>query len=607
MNKNMKNNMIMLTLALFSVFCVASCSDSALDAPTKSSMDESTIFSTPAYAKNAIAGVLQSFGETNSYRGRYLPWYGINTDVEVVNSLSGTAAPDDKARLTNYSTNVANDMMNTTDGTTGAPNNAYSMFYQGIERANLAIRGIRTYGDLNNKELAQILGEVLTLRAVIYIDLLKAWGNVPARFEPVNSETVYVPRADRDVVLKQLLADLEEASGLVGWPNENSYTISTEHVNKAFVKALRARVALMAGGYSLHVGEATMRLSNDPDLSPEKMYTIAKNECLDVINSGHARLQPGGFEAVFKAVHAETYVAGNEGLWELPFAEGRGRVIFNLGVKHTNNDKYTSQAKGGDNGPNPIMFYKYKPQDVRRDVSCIPYEWTDGKQVPTNLNKWYYGKYRYEWLNRIVTSANDDGLNYLYMRYADVLLMAAEAINELEGPANAATYLQQIKERAYPNNPEIVSAEMSAATTGKTAFFNAIVDERAKEFCGEMVRKADLIRWNLLTAKMEENRAELQKLTTREAPYDDVNDKIYTKLNGENLIWYGLNCGELGTPPTDAGSYTEKSWRLDSDSDTYPYWSRLYARDPSTQPYWPIWQNVLDTSNGVIVNDPVFN
>jgi hypothetical protein len=460
---------------------------------------------------------------------------------------------------------------------------------------------------LNNKELAQILGEVLTLRAVVYVDLLKAWGNVPARFEPVNSETVYVPRADRDVVLKQLLADLEEASGLVGWPNENSYTISTEHVNKAFVKALRARVALMAGGYSLHVGETTMRLSNDPDLSPDKMYTIAKNECLDVINSGHARLQPGGFEAAFRAVHAETYVAGNEGLWELPFSEGRGRVIFNLGVRHTNNDKYTSQPKGGDRGPNPIMFYKYKPQDVRRDVSCIPYEWTDGKQVPTNLNKWYYGKYRYEWLNRIVTSANDDGLNYLYMRYADVLLMAAEAINELEGPASAATYLQQIKERAYPNNPEIVSAEMSAATAGKTAFFNAIVDERAKEFCGEMVRKADLIRWNLLTAKMEENRAELQKLTTREAPYDDVNAKVYTKLNGENLIWYGLNRGELGTPPTDAGSYTEKSWRLDSDSDTYPYWGRLYARDPSTQPYWPIWQNVLDTSNGVIVNDPVFN
>jgi len=601
-------------LALFAMLCFA-CSEEFLDAPTKSSMDESLIFSTPAYAKNAIAGVLRSFAETNSYRGRYLSWYGINTDVEVRNGLSGTAAPASGALLTNYNTNVANDQMNTVDGN-GAPNNVYSMSYQSIERANLAIRGLRAYADLNNWELAQILGEILTLRSVLYIDLLKGWSSVPARFEPVNSEIVYLPRSDRDVILKQLLADLEEASTLVGWPNENSYTTTTEHVNKCFAKALRARIALIAGGYSLHLEETTMRMSTDPDLSKDKMYAIAKNECLDIINSGYARLQPKGnysnsFEAVFRAVHAETYIAGDENFWELPFDDGRGRVIFDLGVKHTTVDKYTGQNRGGSNGPNPIMFYKYKPQDVRRDVTCIPYEWTDGKQVPTNLNQWYYGKYRYEWLpsTRYVTSANDDGLNYLYMRYADVLLMAAEAINELDGsPANAASYLRQIKERAYPNNPEIVTAEMSAATASKDAFFNAIVDERAKEFCGEMVRKHDLIRWNLLSAKMQENRTDLQKLHNREAPYDDVNARVYYKTasNGESLIWWGLNRGELGTPPTDASTYSAKSWNLQGSNDTYPYWGRLYARDPNLQPYWPIWQNVLDGSNGVLVNDPVF-
>ncbi|MCL2098412.1 MAG: RagB/SusD family nutrient uptake outer membrane protein [Bacteroidales bacterium] len=606
----MKNTIKILMLALFSVLCV-SC-EKMLDAPTKSSMDESMIFSTPAYAKNAIAGILQSFAETNSYRGRYLPWYGINTDVEVRNGLSGSAAPNDGARLSNYNTNVSNDQMNTVDGN-GAPNNAYSMFYQGIERANLAIRGLRTYADLNNWELAQILGEVLTLRAVVYLDLLKGWGNVPARFAPVDSETVYLPRVDRDEVWKQLLADLEEAATLVGWPNENSYTTSIEHVNKCFVKALRARIALMAGGYAMHVGETTMRLSNDPDLSPDKMYAIAKEECLDVINSGYARLQPQGawansFEAAFRAVHAETYVAGNENLWELPFADGRGRVIFDLGVKHTTIDKYTGQNRGGSNGPNPIMFYKYRPEDVRRDVTCIPYEWTNGIQVPVNLNQWYYGKYRYEWLPlpaRYVTSANDDGLNYLYMRYADVLLMAAEAINELDGPGAAASYLKQIKDRAYPNNPSIVTTEMSVATASKTAFFNAIVDERAKEFCGEMVRKADLIRWNLLTAKMEENRADLQNLHNRVAPYNNVNTMVYyqTAPDGESLIFYGLEPGEIGTPPA---GYAEKEWRLTSESDMYKYWERLYVRDPSTQPYWPIWQNVLDGSNGVIVNDPIF-
>jgi len=623
----MKNNVKIVILVLFSILGFA-CSDKFLDAPTKSTMDAQTIFSSPALARNAIAGILQSFAETNSYRGRYIDFYGYNTDVDVENGLSGTAAPDDKANLANYNTSVANGQMNTTSSSTGSSDNVYAMAYQGIERANLAIQGIRANGDLNDWEMAQILGEIITLRAVLYSDLLKGWGNVPARFEPVTSATAYLPRADRDVVLKQLLADLDEAANLVGWPNENSYTTSIEHVNKCFVKALRARVALMAGGYSMHVGETAMRLSTDPDLSRDKMYTIAKDECLDIINSGYARLQPQGsysssFEAVFRAVHNETYIAGDENFWELPFAEGRGRVLFNLAIPHNTADKYvtTLANKGGDNGPNPIMYYKYRKEDVRRDVSCIPYVWEYGVQtVPTtlgsgyksaNLNRWYFGKYRFEWLHRQnpITSTNDDGLNFLYMRYADVLLMAAEAINELDGsPANAATYLRQIKERAYPNNPEIVDSEMNAATASKDAFFNAIVDERAKEFCGEMVRKHDLIRWNLLTSKMEENRADLQAMQARTAPYDDVNTTIYYKTgpDGESVILYGLNHGELGTPPTDANTYSSTSWSLQSSTDTYPYWSRLYARDPSLQPYWPIWQNIIDASNGTLVNDPIF-
>lgn len=591
-------------LACAFLLMTSACTDEFLDAPTKSSMDESVIFSIPAYAERAIPGVIQSFAETNSYRGRYILFYGINTDVEVRNGLSGgNATPSDQEALVNYNTNVGNGQMNT-------DNNAYAKFYEGIERANLAIRGLRTYGDVeNNAELAQILGELLTLRAVVYSDLLKGWGNVPARFEPINSETVYLPRVDRDVILKQLLIDLEEAATLVGWPNENRFTASTEHVNKCFVKGLRARLALMAGGYSLHLGETSLRLSNDPELAPDKMYTIAKNECLDVIGSGYAKLQPGGFEAAFRALHAENYVAGNEIFWELPFAEGRGRVIFDLGVSHTTVDRYTGQNRGGNDGPNPIMFYKYEKEDVRRDVTCIPYEWTDGKQVPSDLKKWCFGKYRYEWLNRRVTSTNDDGLNYLYMRYAEVLLMAAEAINELDGPTTAAPYLQQIRERAYPNNPEKVNTFMNSVTASKDAFFNAIVDERALEFCGEMLRKADLIRWNKLTEKMNENKNELEKLENREAPYNDVNASVYykTAADGESLIFYGLNRGETGTPPTDPATYSSKTWKLNADADVRLYWNRLFVRDPSMQPYWPIWQYFIDNSNGQLVNDPVFN
>jgi len=589
----MKKILYKSLIALVLLGGITTSCDDLLDAPTKSTMDESLIFSTPELAEGAIAGIIQSFGETNSYRGRFLVHYGTNNDCEVTNSLREING--DAARLANYNTQVNNGQMNT-------DNNAYAKFYEGIERANLAIRGIRTYGNVESRPvMAQLLGELLTLRAVVYADLLKAWGDIPARFEPIDSETVYVPKSDRDVIYKQLLADLEEAAEMVGWPNESSATTSVERVNKAFVKGLRSRLALAAGGYSQRADG--IRLSNDPDLAPSKMYEIVKKECLDVINSGTCQLQ--GFEEVFKTLCGEELKAGLESLWEIPFSEGRGRVIFDLGLRHTTTDKYTQQARGGANGPNPTLFYDYDKDDVRRDVTCIPYDWTNGKQVPGNLNRWNFGKYRYEWLPRVVTSTNDDGLNWLYMRYADVVLMAAEAINELEGPAAAAPYLKMIRDRAFPNHPAKVTAYMSTVSANKDVFRNAIVDERAFEFTGEKLRKGDLIRWNLLGSKIRESQEKLKQLANREGQYADLPAKIYyeTAADGETVIIYGLEHGHTDTAGAALGYESNKSWNLLSDEDLVPYYDALARRDPDTQQFWPIWQYFIDNSNGTLNND----
>lgn len=586
---------IFIALSLIGV--ISSCED-LLEAPERSSLSESVIFSNPTLAEGAVAGIIQSFCETNSYRGRYLVFYGINTDCEVRNALRNIN--DEGAKLANYQTNVNNTQMNT-------DNNAWAKFYEAIERANIAIRGLRNYGNVEtNKQLAQILGEVLTLRAVVYHDLIKGWGDVPARFEPVANETAYLPRSDRDIIYKQLLADLEEAAELVGWPNENPTTTSTERVNKAFVKGLRARIALAAGGYAQRQFDG-IRLSNDPDLSRDKMYLIAKNECLDVINSGKAYLQT--FEGVFRALHKEQFVAGQEILWEIPFSEGRGRVIFDLGVRHTTVDKYTGQNRGGTNGPNPIMFYEYDVDDVRRDVTCVPYEWTDGIQVPTNNGRWQFGKYRYEWLfeeaGRRVTSTNDDGLNWIYMRYSDVLLMAAEAINELDGPGAAAPYLREVRERAFPNNLDKVDDFMAQATASKEAFFNAIVDERALEFTGEMLRKGDLIRWNLLTVKLEEAKQKLQDLESRIGRYADLPNRIYYKTadDGETVVIYGLNFGDTDAIGASLGYPDDKAWVITSSTEQSTFWDALFLRDPNQQQFWPIWQVFIDTSNGQLTNE----
>ncbi|ASB47752.1 RagB/SusD family nutrient uptake outer membrane protein [Alkalitalea saponilacus] len=593
----MKKLFFNISIILSLVLVISSCDDT-LDTPAKSSLEPSVIFSDPSLTEGAMAAIIHSFGETNAYRGRFLGLYGLNTDIEVRNGLRDVA--HEAVRLTNYSTNVNNSQMNT-------ENNAWAMFYQAIERANIAIDGIRNYGDIErNPRMAQLLGEMLTLRAFVYLDLIKGWGDVPARFEPISTETLYLPREDRDIIFMQLLDDLEEASQLVAWPNESAATRTTERINKAFVKGLRARVALMAGGYAQRM-DGTIRRSIYQELSPDKMYEIVKKECLDVINSGTAQLET--FEGVFRSLHREDFVAGREILWEIPFSEGRGRVIFENGVRHTNANRYTAQARGGTNGPNPILFYKYDVNDVRRDVTCIPYEWTNGIQVPTNNGRWMFGKYRYEWLfeeaGRRVTSTNDDGLNWLVMRYSDILLMAAEAINALDGPQEAAPYLREVRERAFPDHPELVDEFMTQVTTSKDAFFNAIVDERALEFAGEMLRKQDLIRWNMLSTKLHEAREKLMQLEAREGKYADLPERIYyeTAEDGETVIIYGLNYGDTDEIGQSLGFESNKSWVITSSTEQSAFWNALFLRDPDLQQYWPIWQVFIETSNGMLNND----
>lgn len=604
---------------------ISSCD---MEAPSQSSMDSSLIFSQYEMAEAAVMGIHQSFGETNSYRGRYLPYYGINSDVEWINGLEASGINDGgKNDLATYNAQPSNSQMNT-------DNNAYAKFYEGIERANKAIEGIRAYGNYeNNPDMAHLLGEALTLRAVIYLDLIKGWGDVPARFSSITSETMYLPRADRDEIYKQLLADLLEAENYVYWPNESNITQTAERVSKAFVKALRARIALYAGGYSQRADG--IRLSNDPDLDRTAMYTIVRDECLDVI-AQYPNLASLPFKDNFTNLCRDVVTAGQESIWEIPFSEGRGRVLYTLGVEHQAKDQYTQQNKGGVNGPLPTLFYDYDVDDIRRNITCAPFRWsqtlTNGRstQELASLKEWNFGKLRYEWMSRIVTSTNDDGVNWQYMRLADVYLMAAEAVNELEGPANAAQYMRPVLERALPSDK--VSAYMNTATASKESFFDAIVEQRGLEFAGESLRKADLIRWNLLKTKLDEAKTKMKQLARREGKYADLIDKVYTYQTVVNegeaneivnaipagaytsietidgmtdiFVIYGLNYGDtetVGETLLDQG-YTSTTW-LGTDKLEDAKVDVLYVNNPDENQYWPIWQIFVDNSNGMLTND----
>lgn len=593
-------NKIKLSIMTLSLIAFASCD---MEAPSISSLDGQTVYSTYSLAEAEVMSIHVSFGETNSYRGRYLPYYGLNNDVEVGNSPDVLKKDDnDKNDLWNYNTQPENKQMNT-------DNNAYAKFYEGIERANLAIQGLREYGNIqSNPNMAQLLGEALTLRAVIYNDLIKAWGDVPARFEPNTTENLYLPRTNRDVIYKQLLADLLEAENYCYWPNENKITQSTERISKAFVKGLRARLALYAGGYGLR-GDG-FRLSKDPELAPDKMYTIAKQECEDIINKGCNIL--GSFKENFVKLCEDNVSAGGESLWEIPFSDGRGRVLYTWGVKHNAKDQYTQQAQGGINGPIAYLYYDYDEDDIRRDITCVPYEWskelTNGNAHVTlrALNKWCFGKLRYEWMKRIVTSTNDDGVNFQYMRLADVYMMAAEAENELGNTSAAWTYMEPVLSRALPSNK--VSALQAKYTASQDAFRNGIYDQRALEFAGESLRKPDLIRWGIIDNKMAEAKTKLTDLQQRTGQYAGLPDKVYinNSIDKDNIQVYGLNKGEDDAAYiATIGDWEVKNWFISSGKNvlTDDYINGLYTVLPSTHCLWPIWKTFIDKSNNMLNND----
>lgn len=646
-----------------------------LEAPSKSSMSEDVVFTTESLADAAVMAIHQSFCQTNSYRGRYITYYGMNTDAEVWRAYGDYDNPanDRDASLTVYAAQPDNTYMNTLGS--DSQTNVWGHLYAAIERANKAIAAMEANSDLTNPGFAQLYGELLTLRGYIYFDLVKTWGDVPYRFEPITSETIYLPRTDRTVVLQKVLDDLLLAEDYVGWPNENNYTATVERVSKAFTKGLRARIALFMAGQSYYPNEG-VRYNLQDEAARQEMYQIAYDECVSIINQGCNILAPD-FETIWHNVCEENIAAGNESIYEMPFASGRGRVVYSWGTRHTNDsknpplatyDQWTQLMAGGRGAPSQTLWYDYDMEDSRRNVTIVPYIWQNTVSGTTGTNSagsnityaekvvsggagggWTFGKLRFEWMSRLVTSTNDDGINWMIMRYADIYMMAAEAANELGNISAAQQYIRPVLSRALPANK--VDALINSASS-HDAFFNLIVEQRKLEFAGEQLRKTDLIRWGLLKEKLDETSDKMQALADRTSistaygswDYSQYSKKIYYEeglgaepMDADGYEIYGLEAANVyglanGEAVDEAGdeNYPESTtwfaWRDassgsegDDESDNIAsavtdhnnsitnYINNLYVYDPEANMFWPIWQLFIEGSNGQLTNDGYIN
>jgi hypothetical protein len=524
-----------------------------------------TAFKDVPSAYKSLAGAYSRLVGDAGFGIRLSLYYTVDTDE--MQGPTG-AADNDRRDIARYSATSGNAQIT----------NPFNQLFQGIEYSNICIAAIpkmdmySSGSDKEKKQLQRMYGEALTLRAQYYFEAIKHWGDLPAHFSPASSvanATPFPARTDRDTILSRLIADLKTASELVPWRNELAAIGDAldERITKGVVKGLRARLALARGGYALRQ-DGTMKRAADY----QSFYQIARDECNEIITSGQHAMNPS-FRALWKDqvnAHAVTDPQG-----ELMFqASGIGGVAAEDTKLAYYNGPTVNNLGNKSINVLPTYFYMFDSTDQRRDVTCAIYNVAaDGiTKIGQAITAICDGKYRRDWITNPTYSPTNAiqyfGLKWQILRYSDVLLMFAEAENELNGPtAGAYTAMNQVRRRGYGKAIGTADATVDlAAGLSKAAFFDAIVKERALELGGEGVRKFDLIRWNLLATKIAATKAALTAMSTSAAPYNNLPLFMYfrtTATTDDNSLGAGLwlnSFYKLGPTATAPTGTTRVAW-----------------------------------------------
>ncbi|MFI5133481.1 MAG: RagB/SusD family nutrient uptake outer membrane protein [Chitinophagales bacterium] len=512
MNKRYFNSLTFLTaICLLLVF--GGCKKFLNQTPI-TDVSPDVVFKDVASTYKAIAGVYSRLVGDQGFGIRLSLYYPVDNDE----TQGPTGAGDnDRRDIARYAATSGNAQITS----------PFNQLFQGIEYANICIENIPAMAmytggtDQQKKQLQRMYGEALTLRAQFYLEAIVNWGDLPAHFRPASvlaTNNPFPAKTDRDSLYIHILADLKTAEDLVPWRNDVASIgdVLDERITKGAVKGLRARIALFRGGYSLR-SDATMKRSADY----LTYYQIARDECNDIITSAQHSLNPS-YRALWKdqvCAHAVTDPQG-----ELIF---QASAIGLVGAEDTKLGYYNGPTVNafGNKSINimPNYFYMFDSTDQRRDVTCAAYNvGANGVvKVAQVLTAICDGKYRRDWVTNPTIAPTSAvqylGLKWQILRYSDVLLMFAEADNEINNGPSAAAYnaLNQVRRRGYgkPIGTPDATVDIPAGLN-KSDFFKAIVRERSLEFGGEGIRKFDLIRWNLLATALAETKANLLKMST---------------------------------------------------------------------------------------------
>jgi hypothetical protein len=483
-----------------------SCSDTLEEHPSSYVATED-VFESTEKAQLALNGVYASLAQEEHMGCDEIPMPS-SDDMYYANGTNSDGAWRDMSHYTVASTNTWLQLV-------------WQYKYIGINRANHVIGNVRTMSEYGDAETKRIEGEALFLRALLNYDLLRYWGSVPLKTEYTDSyENAYVGRSSADAIYDQIIADLNAAKGQLKWVDEG---VSPERASQGAARALLMRVYMQRSGYRLD--SETGEFVRPDDATRRTYWQEVINEYNEI--KGHHSLY-ASYEQYWKNF-CEEVVDGQESIYEVAFHTPDGKKVgasrYGVFIGPLHADDYASGGPGRANG----------------NMRVLP-EWTtyydDDRQAVNIVNSGGYfpGKWRRDWIghDRYTGDMNTTNVNFSYLRYADVLLMAAEAYAETDQTAAAISLINEVRSRAHATELEAdlsnfadiyqkstskrAEEQMDISTfknvegltefdgsTDKSRLRVALFWERGFELCFEMTRKYDLIRWGIMNDAIQKH------------------------------------------------------------------------------------------------------
>ncbi|MCB0686608.1 MAG: RagB/SusD family nutrient uptake outer membrane protein [Saprospiraceae bacterium] len=338
-------------------------------------------------------------------------------------------------------------------------------YYRGVKRANWVIARVPDI-DMDPDLRARIVGEAKFLRAYFYFKMVRWWGGIPLVLEPLDREDIKIPRASVDEVYSAIISDLTDAANVL--PLKSQYAASDlGRVTKGAAQGLLAKVYLTRHEFDKTV-EMAMAVINSNE------YSLASNYANIFRKEGE-----NGPESVFE-VQAKPSLIG--------------------GWCQYNQVQSIRPSKGwGFNRPSDDLVRAYEPGDPRREATVlyvgevVP----DGSYIVPDNPEMFNERYNQKaWVPDSERAggggSNQGGGNIRILRYADVILMAAEALNEMGQSEQARQYVNMIRDRARGALPPQILKPIE--TTNQSELRELIWKERRVELGMEQHRWFDLLR-----------------------------------------------------------------------------------------------------------------